>query len=52
MAKKSSFLTIRVTPEARKQITAEAKKDGRSVSNFLQLLILKALNDRIPSQAA
>lgn len=45
MAAKTNFITIRMTPDARKRIAQEAKKQGRTMSNFLQLLILKALNE-------
>jgi uncharacterized protein (DUF1778 family) len=43
--KKTRRLTFRVTPEALRQIADAAKKEGRSKSNFLHQLIIKALND-------
>jgi predicted DNA-binding protein len=52
MASKTNFVTIRMTPEARKRVALEAEKEGRTMSNFLQMLILKAMNDRAQSQQA
>lgn len=39
--KKSEMLYIRLTPELKKQIEKDSKKENRSMSNYVSNIILK-----------
>lgn len=40
---KSDFIRIRVTPDMKAAIAAAAKKEGRTMSNYLEWLVKKEL---------
>lgn len=44
MAEKTCSLTIRLTPELKEQLQRAAEAENRTVSNFLESLIKKAIN--------
>lgn len=43
---KTELLHIRITPELKKQLKATAEADGRTVSNYIEMLIKKDLEAR------
>lgn len=40
---KSDYLQIRITPELKAQLKALAESDGRSVSGYVERLLLRAI---------
>lgn len=50
MAPQDEFLTIRIDPDLKSALQAAADREGRSVSNFLKLLIRQhCVGDGIPN---
>lgn len=41
---RTEVIRMRITPELKAAVVEAAEKDGRSLSNYLEQLILKSLN--------
>lgn len=43
---KTNWLKIRITPELKQQLQEAAQADGRTVSNYVEMLIRRELDKR------
>ena len=50
MAAKTEMIRLRISPELKEQLWQAAEKDNRSVSNYIECLILEALGGKRPER--
>ena len=44
---KTEMIRLRVSPELKERLRQAAEKDNRTVSNYIECLILEALGDKL-----
>ena len=48
---KTEMIRLRISPELKEQLWQAAEKDNRSVSNYIECLILEALGGKRPERS-